>query len=102
MVQDYIYNYKNSLGHGYIDVNGRELYKDLFEGYVDEGRTMGYNNVNIDLGDTFDLNSYDSNHSWWDKLWDYGFSWPSTNGDYKNVAPIHVIGSGDLSGYVCI
>ena len=98
VVQEYIYNYSNNLGHGYIDVNGRELSKDLFETYVDEGRTMGYNNVNIDLADTFDLNSYDSNHSWWDKLWDYGFSWPSTSGDYKNVAPIYVLEAADLSG----
>lgn len=42
--------------------------------------------------------SYDSNHTWWDKLWDYGFSWPSTDGDYKNVAPIYVLSDNDLAG----
>lgn len=98
VVQDYIYNYSNDLGNGYIDVNNRPIYKDLFEDYVDEGRTMGYNNVNIDLEDTFDLDSYDSNHSWWDKLWDYGLSWPSTDGDYENVAPIYILKASDLSG----
>ncbi len=98
VVQDWIYNYKNDLGHGYIDCNGRQISKDLFEDYVDEGRTMGYNNVNIDLADTFDLNSYDSNHSWWDKLWDYGFSWPSTDGDYKDVKPIYELKASDLVG----
>ncbi len=98
VVQDWIYNYKNDLGHGYVDCNGRQISKDLFENFVDEGRKMGYNNVNIDLADTFDLNSYDSNHTWWDKLWDYGFSWPSTNGDYKNVSPIYELKSSDLKG----
>lgn len=34
---------------------------------------MGHNDKTIDLADTFNLMSYDSNHSWWDKLWDYGF-----------------------------
>ncbi len=98
VVQEYIYNYKNNLGNGYIDCNGRPISKDLFESYVDEGRTMGYNDKTIDLSDTFDLSSYDSNHSWWDKLWDYGFSWPATNGDYKNVAPIYEVKSSDLTG----
>lgn len=98
VVQEYIYNYKNNLGNGYIDCNGRQISKDLFESYVDDGRTMGYNDKTIDLSDTFDLNSYDSNHSWWDKLWDYGFSWPATNGDYLDVAPIYELKSSDLSG----
>ena len=97
-VQEYIYNYKNNLGHGYIDCNHREISVDLFEDYVDEGRTRGYNDKTIDLSDTFDLNSYDSNYSWWDKLWDYGFSWPKTDGDYKNVAPIYELKESDFTG----
>lgn len=97
-VQEWIYNYSNNLGNGYIDCNGRQISKDLFEDSVDEGRTMGYNDKTIDLSDTFDLNSYDSNHSWWDKLWDYGFSWPATDGDYKNVAPIYEVKASDLTG----
>ena len=98
VVQDWIYNYSNDLGHGYIDCNGRQISKDLFEEYVDEGRTMGYNNVEIDLGDTFDLDSYDSNHTWWDKLWDFGFSWPTTDEEHKNVAPIHILDGSELTG----
>ena len=99
VVQDWIYNYSNDLGHGYIDCNGRQISKDLFEEYVDEGRTMGYNNVEIDLGDTFDLDSYDSNHTWWDKLWDFGLSWPKTDEEHKDIVPIKVLESGDLAGY---
>ena len=98
VVQDWIYNYSNDLGHGYIDCNGRKISKDLFEEYVDEGRTMGYNNVEIDLGDTFDLDSYDSNHTWWDKLWDFGLSWPKTDEEHKDIVPIKVLESGDLVG----
>lgn len=98
VVQDWIYNYSNNLGNGYIACNGRKISKDLFEEYVDDGRKMGYNNVSVDLSDTFDLNSYDSNHSWWDKLWAFGFSWPATSGDYKDVLPIYELKSKDLSG----
>lgn len=98
VVADYIYSYSNDLGNGYIDCNDRQISKDLFESYVDDGRTMGYNNVTIDLQDTFDLDSYDSNHSWWDKLWDYGFSWPSTDGDYQNVSPIVELTDDILNG----
>lgn len=98
VLKEWIYTYTNNLGNGYIDCNGRQISKDLFEDYVDEGRTIGYNNKLIDLSDTFDLDSYNSNHTWWDKLWDYGFSWPATNGDYKDVAPIYEVKSEDLVG----
>lgn len=59
---------------------------------------MGYNDKTIDLGDTFDLNSYDSNHNWWNKFWDYGFSWPDTSEQYSDVAPIYELKESDLSG----
>ena len=98
MIAQWIYTYRNDLGHGYINCNGRSISKDLFENSVDKGRTMGYNDKTIDLGDTFDLNSYDSNHSWWDKLWDYGISWPDTSGDYKDVSPIYELKESDFSG----
>jgi len=97
-VTDWIYNYSNNLGRGYIDCNGRKISKDLFTDSVDSGRTRGHNDKTIDLKDAFDLNSYDSNHSWWNKLWDYGFSWPKTDGDYKNIAPIYELTSSDLIG----
>lgn len=95
-VAEYIYGYSNELGNGYIDCNGREISKDLFESFVDEGRQMGHNDKTIDLADTFNLMSYDSNHSWWDKLWDYGFSWPQTSGDYKDISPIYEVKADDL------
>lgn len=95
-VAEYVYAYSNELGNGYIDCNGRQISKDLFESFVDDGRQMGHNDKTIDLEDTFDLMSYDSNHSWWDKLWDYGFSWPKTSGDYKDVSPIYEVQASDL------
>ena len=98
ILKDWIYNYENNLGNGYIDCNGRRISVDLFEDYVDSGRIMGHNDKTIDLSDTFDLDSYDSNHSWVDKLLDYGFSWPNTGGDYHNVLPIYEIRAEDLLG----
>ena len=97
-VAEWIYTYSNNLNHGYIDFNGRKISKDLFEDDVDSGRDMGYNDKTIDLGDTFDLNSYDSNHNWWNKFWDYGFSWPDTSEQYSDVAPIYELKESDLSG----
>ena len=97
-VAEWIYTYSNKLNHGYIDCNGRKISKDLFEDDVDSGRDMGYNDKTIDLGDTFDLNSYDSNHNWWNKFWDYGFSWPDTSEQYSDVAPIYELKESDLSG----
>lgn len=97
-VAEWMYTYSNNLNHGYIDCNGRKISKDLFEDDVDSGRDMGYNDKTIDLGDTFDLNSYDSNHNWWNKFWDYGFSWPDTSEQYSDVAPIYELKESDLSG----
>lgn len=96
-----IYGYSNNLGNGYVEQ--REIYKDLFVDSIDSAREeqgikMGYNDITIDLEDTFNLNSYDSNHSWWDKLWTFGFSWPSTSEEYQNVAPIKILSAGDLIG----
>lgn len=96
VVSDYIYNYTND-DYDYIDCNGRAISSALFEDKVDDGRTMGYNNQYIDLADTFDLNSYDSNHNWWDKFLDYGFSLPKTDGDYSNVSPIYELSDEDFS-----
>lgn len=98
VLADWIYNYKNSLGHGYIDCNDRKISRDLFLDRVDDGRTMGYNDRTIDLKDTFDLKSYDSNHNWWNRLWDYGFSWPKTDGDYRNISPIYEVQDTDFVG----
>ncbi len=98
VLEDWLYTYSNNLGNGYIDCNGKKISIDLFESYVDEGRKLGYNNVTIDLEDTFDLTSYDSTHTWWDKLLDYGFSWPSTDEGYENISPIYELTAQDLTG----
>lgn len=98
-VQDWIYNYSNSLRNGYIACNGRKISKDLFEDHVDDGRTKGYNNIYVDLGDTFDLQGYEDNISgWWQKLFDYGFSWPKTHNTLKDIKPIYTLRGSDLVG----
>lgn len=98
VVANYIYTYTNDLGHGYIDCNGRQISKDLFTDSVDSGRTRGYNNKTVDFADTFDLKSYDSNHNWINKLFDYGFSWPTTSEDYKDVQPIITLTDSMITG----
>lgn len=115
IVKDWIYSYSNDLGNGYIDCNGRKISKDLFFDCVDSGRTIGHNDKTISFDETFELNSYDSNHSWWDKLLDFGFSWPETDGDYvidpivtfdyddlisTNIAEKYFINSNDVASFV--
>jgi hypothetical protein len=94
-LSDWIYSYSNNLGNGYIDCNGRSISADLFETSIDSKRAaqdykVGYNHRTIDLADTFNLDSWDSSHAsgFWDKLWAFGFSWPRTDEQYKNVVPI--------------
>lgn len=77
-LSDWIYSYSNNLGHGYIDCNGRKISKDLFENYIDanraaDGWNVGYNKRPIYFDDTFECKSYDSNHKWYQKLFDYGY-----------------------------
>lgn len=62
------------------------------------GEPWGITTGTIDLKDTFDLKSYDSNHNWWNRLWDYGFSWPKTDGDYRNISPIDEVQDTDFVG----
>ena len=97
VIANTIYNY-NAENGDYIDCNGRQISSHLFVDSVDAGRTRGHNDVTIDLEDTFDLQSYDSNHSWWDKFWNFGFNSPDTSEEYKNVSPIKILSSSDVAG----
>ena len=97
VIANTIYNYDAEDGD-YIDCNGRQISNHLFVDTVDAGRTRGHNDVTIDLEDTFDLQSYDSNHSWWDKFWNFGFNSPDTSEEYKNVSPIKILSSSDIAG----
>ena len=100
VVQDWVYTYANNQNLTDYEKIGedRNIPAMLFESYVDNGRTRGHNDVTIDLEDTFNLSSYDSNHSWWDKIWDFGFSWPSTSEEYHDVEPIKIVKASDLAG----
>lgn len=70
---------------------------DLFEDHVDEGRTRGKNVKEIDANDKFDMLSYDDTHTFWEKLFEYGFYAPDMTDDtYKAVAPIYAVTTDDL------
>ncbi len=93
---DAIYNYSNDLGNGYVDPEGKQISKDLFYDYVDDGRIMGYNCPEVDLGDTFDLKNYTSTHSWWEKLTTFWAHAPNFGPEYKDVAPIYDLCDADF------
>lgn len=97
---DKIYAYSNDLGHGYVDPAEKKISNDLFYDYVDEGRIRGFQQREVDFDDTFDLNSYEGNHDWWDELKDFGLFWkPDNLGEsYKNVRPIYEVTDDDLLG----
>lgn len=71
---------------------------NLFSNAVDTGRVAGYNLRAISSDDTLNLKSYDSNHSWFDKLLDYGFFAPKTSEDFVDVVPIYCVKAEDLTG----
>lgn len=99
-LQSYCEEYNKSYNNGHLQFNGHDFSSDLFLNEVDDGRTRGYNLREFDISDSDDLwqiNSYDSNHSWWDKLWDYGFYAPTTDDDYSDVLPIQMLRSEDFA-----
>lgn len=96
-LKEYIYNYSNSYITGNVDIKDGRLSNDLFSEQVDSGHKRGYNIVELDANDKFNMLSYDSNHSWWDKFWTYGFWAPDTSGDIKNIRAIEMITEDVLS-----
>lgn len=97
IVTDYINTYSNDLGHGYIECNGRNISKDLFEDYVTDGHTRGENVKEIKFGDTFDLISYDDSHSAWERFLDYGWTQPLNEDSLKDLEYIKVVEDDDFS-----
>lgn len=86
-IKDYHYA-KN----GYLPVKNGQISADLFLDTVDPGRKMGYNCVEFDAGDKWDLKSYDDANKSVDGfrrygLFDSGF-WRSNGIEVNDVAPI--------------
>lgn len=86
-IADYPYAKK-----GYLPVKNGKISADLFLDTVDKGRTRGYNCVEFDAGDRWDLKSYNDAHSALERWRDYGFFTGPGKDDLgieiKNVAPI--------------
>ena len=98
-LREYCEQYNKSYYKGHIKFNAHDYSADLFMDSVDNGRTRGYNLREFDITDPEDLwqiNGYDSNHSWWDKLRDFGFWQPSTDDDYADVMPIQMLENKDF------
>ena len=76
---DYIYSYSSSSDKGYLPIKNGQISADLFLDTVDNGRTRGYNCVEISADETYDLMNYESNHGFFDKLFDFGF-WATLTG----------------------
>ena len=87
-VKAYIEEYPHAK-KGYLPVKNGQISADLFLDTVDEGRTRGYNCVEFDAGEQWDLKSYDNAHTLLEKWRDYGlFSGRNTGIEVNNVAPI--------------
>lgn len=102
-IRDYIQNYASS---NYVSWHtSRNLPSELFVNEVDSTRSakgiqVGLNKIRTNLQDTFDLNSYNSNHSWWDKLWEYGWSYPKDEAldeSHANVSPFEEVKQTSLN-----
>ena len=93
-LQAYFETYNKSYEKGHLQFKNKDYSADLFDDTVDEGRTRGYNLREFDISnpdDMWDIKSYDDTHSWWDKLWDYGFGSITTDDSYRDIKPIEMV-----------
>lgn len=87
----------------YVQAASGPLKASLFEDSVDEGRTMGYNQVKIQADEDFDLLTYSGTHSTWDTVMDYGLMntlmgrVPSQD-NAPEIKPIEVLTARDVDG----
>ena len=103
-LRDYILSYESD---NYVDWHpSRNLPAELFVNEVDSARAekgikVGLNKVKTNLGDTFDLKSWNSEYgSWWDKLTQYGWSYPKNEAldeEHANVKPFESVGKNALN-----
>lgn len=103
-IRDYIQNYASS---NYVSWHtSRNLPSELFVNAVDSARAekgikVGLNKVRTNLGDTFDLKSWNSEYgSWWDKLTQYGWSYPKNEAldeSHTNVSPFEEVKQTSLN-----
>ncbi len=99
-LQETFETYNKSYENGHLTFNGKDYSADLFTDSVDEGRTRGYNLREFDIGnpdDYWDIHSYDDTHSWWNKLWDYGFGSIVTDDTYLDIPPIQMVTPQDMA-----
>lgn len=97
-IRDYIQKFESN---NYVDWHtSRNLASELFVNAVDSARAekgikVGLNKVRTNLGDTFDLKSWNSEYgSWWDKLTQYGWSYPKNevlDESHTNVKPFEEV-----------
>lgn len=101
-LKEWIYGYDKSHNSGYLPIKNGLISADLFSENVDSGRIKGYNCVEIDASEKYDLLSYTSNHGFWDKVGDYGF-WATvfgkvpTDENVFGIEPIYTVKDKDIS-----
>lgn len=88
-ILDYIKNYNGS-GE---KINGK-YYSELFEDFVDEGRQIGYNQVEVKAEDEMSLTSYNLSQSFWQKC--FGIANYELE-EFNNIKGIEEISSIDFS-----
>lgn len=99
-LQQYFETYNKSYVNGHLTFNAHDYSADLFTDSVDAGRTHGYNLREFDISnpnDYWNIHSYDDTHSWWDKLWDYGFGSITTDDTFLDIAPIQMVTPQDMA-----
>lgn len=99
VIKNHVFSYdKSNHSNFLVNVKNGKLTEDLFEYHADEGRFRGLNSKTISLTDTFDLDSYASNHNWLDKFLNFGFDWSRLDEDHPGVTPIYELKQSDLLG----
>lgn len=93
---NYIYNYEH-YNTGTLPIKNGTISADLFSDEVDAGHTRGYNLLDINADDTFDMMSYKSTHEGWEKFWSNFWGIGATlDDDYYDVSPIYKVQASDM------
>jgi hypothetical protein len=105
VIDDYIRTYNKTYNSGVLPIEDQTISADLFQVGVDDGRTRGYNLVDVDSNELFDILDYTSTSpDFWDKVFDFGLwnaiinNLPNVGGGATGVSPIYKVTDKDIIG----
>lgn len=105
-IKNYVESYTKTYKNGHIDVPGKNISADLFEGGLAPERTavpyvgnnIHHKLVDFDAGDTFDMLNYNDSNSGWKRFFAglFGLAPRELDESYLGVSPIRIVTDSDM------